>query len=86
MRGCNGFPQTEAGSGLRHLPGLTPVTVEGCEAVEQALANSEPGMDFADALRHARRGACTSVATFDHPKFARRARRLGIAPTVTVLA
>ena len=40
MRGYYGFTQTEVGSVLRHLLGLTHVTVEGREAVEQALANS----------------------------------------------
>ena len=66
--------------------GLTHVTVEGREAVEQALANSEAGLDFADALHHASYRACISVATFDDRRFARRAKRLGLAPAVTVLA
>jgi predicted nucleic-acid-binding protein len=78
--------QPEVGSVLRHLLGLTHVTVEGREAVEQALANSEAGLDFADALHHASYRACISVATFDDRRFARRAKRLGMAPTVTVLA
>ena len=86
MRGYYGFTQTEVGSVLRHLLGLTHVTVEGREAVEQALANSEAGLDFADALHHASYRACISVATFDDRRFARRAKRLGLAPAVTVLA
>ena len=86
MRGYYGFTQTEVGSVLRHLLGLTHVTVEGREAVEQALATSEAGLDFADALHHASYRACISVATFDDRRFARRAKRLGLAPAVTVLA
>lgn len=84
MRGYYGFTQTEVGSVIRHLLGLAHVTVEGREAVEQALANSEAGLDFADALHHASYRACVSVATFDDRRFARRARRLGMVPTVTV--
>lgn len=86
MRGYYGFSQTEIASVLRHLLGLTHVTVEDREAVEQALANSDAGVDFADALHHASYKACTSVATFDDRKFARRAKRLGMAPAVMVLA
>ena len=71
---------------LRHLLGLTHVTVEDREVVEQALANIDAGVDFADALHHASYKACASVATFDDRKFARRANKLGLAPTVMVLS
>ena len=85
MRGYYGFSQTGVASAMRHMLGLTHVTVENREVVEQALANSDAGVDFADALHHASYKACTSVATFDDRKFARRAKKLGMAPTVTVL-
>jgi hypothetical protein len=49
-------------------------------------ANCDAGVDFADALHHASYKACASVATFDDRKFARRAKRLGLAPAVTVMA
>jgi predicted nucleic-acid-binding protein len=86
MRGYYGFSQPEIAAVLRHLLGLAHVTVEDREAVEQALANSDAGLDLADALHHASYKACTSVATFDDRKFARRAKRLGMAPAVMVLA
>jgi predicted nucleic-acid-binding protein len=86
MRGYYGFPQTEVASAMRHLLGLTHVAVEDREVVERALANNDAGVDFADALHHASYKTCTSVATFDDRKFARRARKLGMAPTVTVLS
>lgn len=86
MRGYYGFSPTEVASVLRHLLGLTHVTVEDRDAVEQAVANSDAGVDFADALHHASYKACTSVATFDDRKFALRAKRLGMAPAVMVLA
>jgi predicted nucleic-acid-binding protein len=86
MRGYYGFAQTEVASAVRHLLGLTHVTVEDREVVERALANNDAGVDFADALHHASYKTCASVATFDDRKFARRARKLGMAPTVTVLS
>jgi predicted nucleic-acid-binding protein len=86
MRGYYGFSQTEIASVLRHLLGMSHVTIEDREAVEQALANSDAGLNFADALHHAGYKACTSVATFDDRRFARRAKRLGMAPAVMVLS
>jgi len=86
MRGYYGFSQTEIASVLRHLLGMSHVTIEDREAVEQALANSDAGLNFADALHHAGYQACTRVATFDDRRFARRAKRLGMAPAVMVLS
>jgi predicted nucleic-acid-binding protein len=86
MRGYYGFSQTEVASAMRHMLALMNLTVEDREVVEQALANSDAGSDFADALHHASYKACTSVATFDDRKFARRAKKLGMAPAVTVLS
>lgn len=86
MRGYYGFSQAEVASAMRHLLGLMHVTVEDREVVERALANNDAGVDFADALHHASYKACAGVATFDDRKFARRARKLGMAPTVTVLS
>jgi len=62
------------------------LTLEDREAIEQALSNSEAGIDFADALHHASYKSCESLATFDDRKFARRAKKLGLAPAVMVLA
>lgn len=85
MRGYYGFSQAEIASVLQHLLGLQHVHIEDREAIEQALFNCEAGIDFADALHHASYKACESVATFDDRKFARRAKKLGMAPAVTVL-
>ncbi len=86
MRGYYGFSQAEVASAMRHLLGLMHVTVEDREVVERALANNDAGVAFADALHHASYKTCASVATFDDRKFAPRARKLGMAPTVTVLS
>jgi hypothetical protein len=60
------------------------VTVEDRGAVVQALSLCGAGVDLADALHHASYRACASVASLDDRKFARRVKRLGLAPTVVV--
>ena len=84
MRGYYGFNSVEAASVLRHLLGLSQVTVEDRETVEQALSCAEAGLDFADALHHASYRGCRRMASFDDRKFARRAKRMGLAPGVFV--
>ena len=86
MRGYYGFAQAEVASVMRHLLEQAHITVEDRDAVEQALSNCEAGIDFADALHHASYRSCDSVATFDDRKFARRAKKLGLAPAVMVVS
>jgi predicted nucleic-acid-binding protein len=86
MRGYYGFAQPEVASVLRHLLEQAHITVEDRDAVVQALSNCEAGIDFADALHHASYRSCDSVATFDDRKFARRAKKLGLAPAVIVVS
>lgn len=86
MRGYYGFTQLEAVSVLRHLLGLPQVTIEDRGTVERALSHCDAGIDLADALHHASYRACVSVASFDDRKFARRAKKLGLAPNVAVPA
>lgn len=86
MRGYYGFSRKEVGGVFRHLLGLGQIAIEDRDEVEQALSNCDTGIDFADALHHASYRSCERVATFDDRKFARRARKLGMAPAVTVPA
>lgn len=86
MRGYYGFPLADVIAVFRHLLEQTHITIESRDEVEQALSNCESGIDFADALHHASYRSCTSVASFDDRKFARRAKTLGLAPTVVVLS
>jgi predicted nucleic-acid-binding protein len=86
MRGYYGFDHAEVAFVMRHLLEQAHITVEDRHTVEQALANVEAGIDFADALHHASYKSCDSVATFDDRKFARRAKKLGLAPAVMVLS
>jgi predicted nucleic-acid-binding protein len=86
MRGYYGFDHAEVASVLRHLLEQAHIAVEDRDAVLQALSNVEAGIDFVDALHHASYKSCDSVATLDDRKFARRAKKLGLAPAVTVLS
>ena len=86
MRGYYGFEPVEVASVLRHLLAQPHVTVEDRGVVERAISIVDAGIDFADALHHASYKSCDSVATFDNRKFARRAKKLGLAPAVKVLA
>jgi predicted nucleic-acid-binding protein len=85
MRGYYGFTPAEVALVLRHLLEQAHITFEDRESVEQALSNSQAGLDFADALHHASYRACVSVASFDDRKFARLAKKLALAPAVVVL-
>ena len=75
MRGYYGFTPNQVTSMVRHLLEQVHVTIEDRDVVE-----------FADALHHASYRVCDSVATFDDRKFARRAKRLGLAPSLIVVA
>jgi len=84
MRGYYGFTPAEVLRVLRHMLALPHVTIEDRGAVEFALAQAESGIDMADALHHASYRACASLASFDDRHFARRAKRMGLAPPVIV--
>jgi predicted nucleic-acid-binding protein len=84
MRGYYGFEQDEAVAVLRHLLGLPHITIEDRDTVEQALSHCDAGIELADALHHASYRSCASMASFDDRRFARRAKKLGLAPAVTV--
>ena len=86
MRGYYSFTPAQVNSVLRHLLEQAHITVEDRTSVEQALSNCGAGLDFADALHHASYRSCANVASFDDRKFARRAKKLGLAPAVVVLS
>lgn len=78
------FEPAQINAVLQHLLGLVNVTIEQADAVETALRYHQQGIDFADALHLASSQHCSALLTFDDRKFARRARRLGLKPAVTV--
>ncbi len=69
---------------IRHLIGLPNVAVEDWPRVSDALELHAQGLDFADALHLLASAHCLELATFDDRRFARRANRLGVQPTVNV--
>lgn len=84
LRGYYGFKQQAVMSVMHHLLTLPQVEFEDKETLLQALSRYEAGLDLADALHHASYRQCTSMASFDNRKFARRTVQLGITPTVTI--
>jgi predicted nucleic-acid-binding protein len=84
LRGYYGFAQEDAATVFRHLLAQSHITIEDRTTVEQALSHNEAGIDLADALHHASYRDCMGMASFDDKKFARRARKLGLAPVVSV--
>lgn len=84
LRGYYDFSPPDVLRVLRHLLSLPQVIVEDRAAVERSLDLAEAGLDLADALHHACYHACTSMVSFDDRRFARRARKLGLSPSVSV--
>ena len=70
---------------LQHLLAMPHVDMEDRVAVELAIAALSDGFDFADALHHASARHCTSMATFDDKKFAKRATAKGWKPPVKLV-
>lgn len=85
LRGYYKSQSTDVLTVLRHLQTLPNVEIEDRLGVEQAIDALADGFDFADALHHASYRQCSSVATFDDRKFARRAAARGWKPLVKVL-
>jgi len=86
LRGYYKSPPKDVWSVLEHLLATSHVEVEDRVAVELATAAVLEGFDFADALHHASARHCTSMATFDDKKFARRALAKGWKPSVKLVA
>jgi predicted nucleic-acid-binding protein len=70
---------------LHHMVSLAHLTIEDRPAITQAITNYARGIAFADALHHASYDHCSSMASFDDRKFARRAAAVGLQPPVTML-
>ncbi len=86
LRGYYKSPPEDVLAVLTHLLGMPNLQVEDRVAVELATAALGDGFDFADALHHASSRHCSSVATFDDKKFARRASAKGWKPPVKLLS
>ncbi|HQC29707.1 MAG TPA: type II toxin-antitoxin system VapC family toxin [Methylotenera sp.] len=84
MRGYYHFSPAEISRVMRHLMSLSHVVIEDKRKVEQAIAQCEAGLAFADVLHFVSYHACESMATFDDKKFAKRAKRLGLVPRIII--
>jgi hypothetical protein len=65
---------------------LPHVTIEARATILAALNDHVRSLDFADALHLRTSSPCEELLTFDDRRFARRARRLRLAPAVRVPA
>lgn len=86
LRGYYRFTVDQNINVFRHLLSQKHIQIEDRTEVERAITGLEDGLDFADALHHANYHDCEAMATFDGRKFARRVKRLGLAPRVIVPA
>ncbi|MBN6742664.1 hypothetical protein JKG47_19545 [Acidithiobacillus sp. MC6.1] len=72
--------------GLARLLWLRGRGFEDWSRIADALAWLTEGLDFADALHLLASSHCTEFMSFDDRQFARRAKRLSVAPAVVVPA
>jgi predicted nucleic-acid-binding protein len=86
LRAFYEFSNEDFAKVIKHLAGLPNVNMERTSDILSALGDHLKGLDFADALHLRCSAACQSMVTFDDRKFARRAHKLGLQPTVKVLA
>ena len=84
LRAFYGFAAEDFVRVVKHLLGLSNVNVEEWSRISDALAWHAEGLDFADALHLLASRHCTEFNSFDDRRFARRAKRLGLMPTVNV--
>jgi len=85
MRGFYELSMRDISRVLRALASIEHVTLEDRGAVLVALDAFDKGLDFADALHLARSSRASGFATFDQ-RLAKRAKGLGLAPLVELLA
>lgn len=78
LRDLYDFTPTSVCAALRHVCGLSNVTLRDARMVAQALDWHEAGLDFADALHLATSGD-VAFRTFDR-EFIKRARKLTGCP------
>lgn len=85
MRGFYALPPVQVTRVMRALAGIEHIMLEDRATLLQALDAFEKGLDFADALHLARSARASAFATFDK-RLAKRAKTLGLAPPVELLA
>lgn len=84
MRGFYKMTRVEITSVFNALVGITHITLEDRVAVLAAIDAYQQGLDFSDALHHAKSTRCTELLSFDKAFF-KRANTLGTLPPVMLL-
>ncbi|HYQ91014.1 MAG TPA: type II toxin-antitoxin system VapC family toxin [Candidatus Competibacteraceae bacterium] len=84
LRAFYGFTAVDFRRVIDHLLGLPNVSIEEWPRVVDALAWHHQGLDFADALHLRASYHCDAFVSFDDRRLARRAKRLGVKPSVQV--
>lgn len=85
LRGAYGVQAEEVQAVFLHLLSLSHVEFEDRVAVQAAASCLSIGFGFADVLHHGAYRRCSSMATFDDKGFAKRAKKAGLKPTVSLL-
>lgn len=78
LRSNFGFQRSQICDAFERVLGLTSITVQEADIVENAVASSRRGLDFADALHLHASADCEAFYTFDGPLI-RKAKRTNIA-------
>ena len=84
LRGFYQFNPEDIIAVFQNLLSQPHIFVESQQEIEQAISGLADGLDFADALHHAHYQDCEAMASFDDRKFARRVKRLGLAPRIII--
>jgi predicted nucleic-acid-binding protein len=79
------FTQAEMLDVVEHLAGIAHVAIERVTVLEEAVALTRSGLDFADALHLASASHCKRFVTFDNKSFANKATKLKLAVPVVLL-
>ncbi len=80
LRSVYEFAGEEVAAALRAFSGLPGVSVESPTLLAEALARTEKGMDFADALHLGAAAHCEAILTFDR-RFIEMARDASVRVT-----
>lgn len=86
LRGRYRFRAAQIAEVFGQLLAQPQITIEARESVIAAIKAYGEGLDFADALHHASYRDCTRMASFDERRFARRVKRMGLIPSVSLPA
>ena len=84
MRGFYKMTRVEITNVFNVLAGISHITLEDRAVVLAAIDAYQQGLDFSDALHHAKSARCTELLSFDRA-FVKRAKVLETLPPVVLL-